>query len=531
MDSLSRREFGLLAAAAASPIPEKTVVLTFDDAVKSHRTIVGPLLKKLGFHATFFITHKWMDAPDHFLSWQDVADLHQMGFEIGNHSWTHAGFSTPLAASRLAGELALIDYELNKVKVPKPVSFAWSGNGFCPEAVEVLREHGIQFARRGAQPEAEYGRIVVGPAFDPSKHHPLLIPTTGDAYPDWTFDHFEKVIANAKKGQLVVLQFHGVPDVVHPWVHTPPVAFERYMQHLKDQGFRTLALREVAQFYGPTPPADPMLTARHPQPKDGKLPLPIEVAATQKELPYWRGLMRQHAYTPAEATKVTGLPEAPTEPERVNGPKLTPYPGGRHMRIGFLEGAISPMRGTKASVFLPWANAGYIVIDLPEAVIANNKIHFLGHTHIPTKWDEKNVSIANRDWTRNPDGSLSSEWPLPDKVTVGASIRLNGEIVYMDCWIRNGSDETLKNIRAQVCVMFKGAPAFNAQTNANKILTAPQAITKSTDGQRTITTEWEDCGRVWGNDRCPCMHSDPKFPDCPPGETVRRTGRLWFSSE
>ena len=64
-----------------------------------------------------------------------------------------------------------------------------------------------------------------------------------------------------------------------------------------------------------------------------------------------------------------------------------------------------------------------------------------------------------------------------------------------------------------------------------KNLTAPQAITKSTDGQRTITTEWEDCGRVWGTDRCPCMHSDPKFPDCPPGETVRRTGRLWFSSE
>ena len=37
--------------AAARAIPEKTVVLTFDDAVKSHRTIVGPLLKKLGFKA------------------------------------------------------------------------------------------------------------------------------------------------------------------------------------------------------------------------------------------------------------------------------------------------------------------------------------------------------------------------------------------------------------------------------------------------------------------------------------------------
>lgn len=173
MDLLSRREFGLLAAAAPRPVPEKTVVLTFDDAVKSHRTIVGPLLKQLGFNATFFISHKWMDDAQHFLSWQDVADLHQMGFEIGNHSWTHADFSTPRAASRLAGELALIDYELNKVKVPKPVSFAWSGNGFGPESVEVLKAHGIQFARRGAQPEAEYGRIVVGPTFHPAKHHPL----------------------------------------------------------------------------------------------------------------------------------------------------------------------------------------------------------------------------------------------------------------------------------------------------------------------------------------------------------------------
>lgn len=528
MASLTRRDFALLAAAAPLPVPAKSVVLTFDDAVKSHRTVVGPLLKQLGFKGTFFISHRWMDDTTHFLSWNDVAELHQMGFEIGNHSWTHADFSTPRAASRLAGELALVDYELNKVKVPKPVSFAWSGNGFGPESVEVLKQHGIQFARRGAQPEAEYGRIVVGPAFHPARHHPLLIPTTGDAYPDWTFEHFEKVLASARPGELIVLQFHGVPDVIHPWVHTPPNMFQKYMEHLKANGYRTLALRDVAQYLGPTP-ADPMLRARYRQPKDGKLVLPIEMEATQKELPYWRQIMRQHNYTPAETERVTGLPESPVAPERVNGPKLLPYPGGRHMRIGFLEGAIDPMRGTKASVFLPWAGAGYIVIDVPEAIIANGKIHFLGHTHIPTRWDEKNQIITNRDWVRNPDGSLSNEWPLPDKVTVGAGIRLNGEIVYMDCWIRNESTETLKNVRAQVCVMFKGAPAFNAQTNTNKSLTGTRAAIRSADGQRTITTEWEDVQRVWGNERCPCMHSDPKFPDCAPGETVRRAGRLWFT--
>ena len=33
---------------AAQPDDEKIIVLTFDDAVKSHRTFVGPLLKELG---------------------------------------------------------------------------------------------------------------------------------------------------------------------------------------------------------------------------------------------------------------------------------------------------------------------------------------------------------------------------------------------------------------------------------------------------------------------------------------------------
>jgi len=34
--------------ATPASVPDKLVVLTFDDAVKSHRTLVAPLLKELG---------------------------------------------------------------------------------------------------------------------------------------------------------------------------------------------------------------------------------------------------------------------------------------------------------------------------------------------------------------------------------------------------------------------------------------------------------------------------------------------------
>ncbi|HUQ92877.1 MAG TPA: polysaccharide deacetylase family protein [Bryobacteraceae bacterium] len=525
---LRRRElFGLLPILQgfAKP-PDRLVVLTFDDAVKSHRTFVAPLLKELEFNATFFVSHKWMDDQEHFMSWNDIAELHQMGFEIGNHSWTHADFASPRHASQLAGELALVENELRKRKVPKPRVFAYSGNGFGPEAVAVLRDCGYRLARRGGSPEVEYGKMVIGPALDVSRHHPLLVPTTGDAYPDWTFDHFRKVIAEARNGRIAVLQFHGVPDVAHPWVHTPPEAFRRYMFHLRKEGFRTLALGELAGFYDWNKlPADPMLRVRYREPK--KLLLPVEVEATQADLTYWTRNMSEHGYSAEEARRVAGIDVALLKPEG-SGLRLAPYPGGRHTRIGFLDGAIDPLRGTKATVFLPWPNSGYVVVDLPEAIFSNLGLLYLAHTHVPTIWNDRNITIPNRDWQRHSDGSLSSESTLPNKVAFGAKLQIVEQAVQMELWLRNGTQQPLTGLRTQVCVLTKGAPDFAVQTNENKLLQQPRAGVRSKNGQHRILTEWEHCNRVWGNANCPCFHSDPSLPDCPPGATVRVTGRLWF---
>lgn len=249
--------------ARVDAIPPKTVVLTFDDAVKSHVTVVAPLLKQMGFQATFFITQNWMKDAANFLSWEDVAAIHRMGFEIGNHSWTHGDFGKVENGARLGEELDQVQQELAKVGVPKPISFAWCGNTFGPEAIRQLQSYGYKLARRGMQPEKPYGKIELGPPLNVAKHHPLLIPTTGDAYPDWTLDHFKKVVSSAAPGEAVILQFHGVPDVAHPWVHTPPEAFKQYMTWLKDNGYRAIAMRDLLPYYNAAQsPADPMLKLR-----------------------------------------------------------------------------------------------------------------------------------------------------------------------------------------------------------------------------------------------------------------------------
>ena len=98
----------------------------------------------------------------------------------------------------------------------------------------------------------------------------------------------------------------------------------------------------------------------------------------------------------------------------------------------------------------------------------------------------------------------------------------------MEMWLTNGTDKPLSDLRVQTCVMLKLAAGFNTQTNANKVFSKPYVACKSDDGTRWIITAWDPCDRAWGNAPVPCLHSDPKFPDCAPGDARRLRGWLSF---
>ena len=89
--------------------------------------------------------------------------------------------------------------------------------------------------------------------------HPLLVPSAGDARPTWTLEDFQRAVMRAKRGQIAVIQFHGVPEGEHPWVHTPQERFEQYMAWLHEQGYEAIALRDLARYVDPNQaPADPV---------------------------------------------------------------------------------------------------------------------------------------------------------------------------------------------------------------------------------------------------------------------------------
>lgn len=247
-----------LAVEPRAPIPDGLVVLTFDDSVKSHATVAAPLLARHGFNATFFITEGFTFATNKrdYLTWDEIRGLHDAGFEIGNHTRDHLGI-TPMALPRLKEQLVAIDERCVARGIPRPVSFAWPGNALTPEALPILKSHGILWARRGGQPEFPYEKGE-GRAYEPGVDHPLLVPSTGDARPAWTVENLRKALDQARGGKICILQFHGVPEGEHPWVNTPKERFEEYVGELARRGCQVIALRDLSRYVDPqVAPVDP----------------------------------------------------------------------------------------------------------------------------------------------------------------------------------------------------------------------------------------------------------------------------------
>jgi peptidoglycan/xylan/chitin deacetylase (PgdA/CDA1 family) len=236
---------GSLPAFAREPIPDKLVVLTFDDSSKSHFTIARPLLKKYGFGATFFITEGF-DIPTNkrdYMTWEEIAQLHQDGFEIGNHTRDHRSI-TAQNVRDLAAQVRAVSAQCQKHGIPVPISFAYPGNAIHPDALPILKDVGIQLARRGGSPEYPY-QEGKGFAYEPGVDHPLLIPSAGDARPNWKLADFTRAVGQARQGKIAVLQFHGVPDTAHDWVNTSREQFEEYLKYLADNQYRVIALRDL----------------------------------------------------------------------------------------------------------------------------------------------------------------------------------------------------------------------------------------------------------------------------------------------
>ncbi|MFI6336426.1 polysaccharide deacetylase family protein [Streptomyces sp. NPDC050535] len=173
------------------PLPERPVLVTFDDGYEGVHRHGLPVLAKHGFAATLFVSTGWLRGAydtggglDTMLDWDQVRQLAAGQVEIGGHSHTHPQMDQ-LAEESLRFEVTRCREIVADELGARPVSFAYPYGYSSPRVRRAVREAGFDqalavgnaLARRGQGPYAlrrvtvrrstgieEFGQLVEGRA-------------------------------------------------------------------------------------------------------------------------------------------------------------------------------------------------------------------------------------------------------------------------------------------------------------------------------------------------------------------------------
>lgn len=134
----------LFGALQRGQIPQRTVVLTFDDGYADAATVVGPLLARYRARATFFVNAGTIGLRNH-VSWRDLRGLRAAGNEVGAHGMHHLDLTT-LDRSEQMHEAGDCVARLERFLGARPVSYAYASGAYNATTLDIMRTIGIHSA-------------------------------------------------------------------------------------------------------------------------------------------------------------------------------------------------------------------------------------------------------------------------------------------------------------------------------------------------------------------------------------------------
>ena len=154
----------------AAPLPDRPVLLTFDDGSGTHHSVALPVLRELGFPAAFFPMTVVLGKPG-WLSADHLRELHQAGMTIGAHTWDHQRVDR-LHGDQWADQLDRPRAELAEI-LGSPVDLlAYPFGVWSPEALPRVEAAGyraafqLSDAQDPAHPLRTIRRIMPPPTWD-----------------------------------------------------------------------------------------------------------------------------------------------------------------------------------------------------------------------------------------------------------------------------------------------------------------------------------------------------------------------------
>ena len=143
---------------AFEKLPERAVLLTFDDGYRSVREVALPWLRRFGYPAVSFVSTGYIggcstfdrgDEPEEpICDWEDLRELQQQGISIQSHGVTHRGFSS-LGPEEQEEELTRSKVMLESHLGSRVEVFAFpygDNGGNPPESAKTLEKVGFRAA-------------------------------------------------------------------------------------------------------------------------------------------------------------------------------------------------------------------------------------------------------------------------------------------------------------------------------------------------------------------------------------------------
>ena len=116
------------------------LVVTFDDGNVTDYTNLYPIMRDRGVKGTLYITTGFVGSTETWMTWAQVKELHDAGWDIQDHSRSHVDFKT-MTDAELVTQMQDVNnsFVANGLPIPKHISYPFGS--FDDRVINVIKKY------------------------------------------------------------------------------------------------------------------------------------------------------------------------------------------------------------------------------------------------------------------------------------------------------------------------------------------------------------------------------------------------------